>query len=1033
MVGQVVQFMLKREIFFLERAFDVQKSINIETILQKEFYSGTLDEPQLITLPNGRVFASNCNIHSTSLTLNGQNRSTLHYHNAQLQTDFKSQDYYKPKQSHRLNNLFQLSNTSLSVLNLSFDLHSESSNGDVMCAVITSSSIYITNCGFLWTGLHSLFVLQGLSLSHRTSSSITLLGCTLDNSEQRLAPIVEDICVVGGSESFDLNVVGTRVTNTKVIGADGIGMSQPSQNGISSNFEGICTTFSEISFKNVSSLPGTVRPVSPLFSQRMVGCGIWGCNNHLSGSTLRDMNGGGGFVCSNSSFNWCSTTSSERPSLSPHTPTLSSSLAPTNAPEHPAEEGDDKDDQFTGKIHDGVERFRFTVEAVTFTRCWFFNMKFTTTNYTDSASGGSALFFQSDATALTHVVQIIHAGCVYLYRAPTDIETTAEATVDSCSFTNWSSPSDRPYQYGGCVGTMNSAHNLNILNSNMTQVMGTTKLNGGFISHNTFSEVALTIDKCRMIGDEKTIGHCERAAWSHPLSGLCFGPNMSLDRHTITNTNSTKVACPFFEEVTSAPDKNKMRVGTWLPEEGFSLHSSLSAALGTLTGESLLPNIVFLSEGSHSETFALEIKHDVEIVGTGSNTTNFHCTELTTAGFKPKSGGKLTLRSMKLIPSTLSTTLVEMDEDVNLLFTRTFVEGISGQTVSLMLLTAGTTRIAHSTFQNIASERALISVSGSASLTVSDTYFITITRTSLKPPSVEATQCASCVEGMTSGEVKILFSRFGVCTTNGRAGAIDLERADDSSSVEMEWNKFDQNLAKANVDSSVKGDDIVLKNFAESQLTLNLITQQSFPSSHSFLINSSHPIIPPPGMFSLKFNGTGGPLAWADINIMKADFLSGEMTLQFLLGSRLHNNAHTSISTDFNYTETMTPFTCHNSSVSVSLHSPFNSTITVERTDNIFCQIINSTLTLKNLKLSFDNLETSAFVVDTLSSFTLDNVWFIAANPLLKAPFVFSEGKYIKIYSLTLPANLRLDDVSFVKAQNSQVCESTMTTHFRIF
>ncbi|KAK2955340.1 hypothetical protein BLNAU_9733 [Blattamonas nauphoetae] len=1225
-------------------AIDVQKSISLETILQKKFHSETLHGPQLITLPNGSAFASNHYIHSTSLALNGMNHSTLHYHNDQHQTDFQSQEYLNPKQSHGKNHLFKIVNASFSVSDLTFDLRSESSNGDVACACITSSSIHITNCGFLWTGLHSLFVLHGSSLSTQSSSSITLVGCTLDPSEQRLAPIVEDIRAAGGSELFTLDLVATRIANTKVIGADGIGVAQPSQNGILSDFEGICTTLSEISFSNVSSLPGTVRPVSPLFSQRMIACGIWGSNNHLSGSTVRDMNGGGGFVCSNSSVNWCHTTSSERPSLSPHTPTLSSSLASPNTPDSPAEEGDDEDDQFTGKIHDGVARFTFTEGAITFTRCWFFNMQFSTTNMTDIGSGGSALSFQSGTAALTltsckfencsvsspFAKQIIFGGCVYICRVYADIETTAEATIDSCSFTNWSSPSDRPYQYGGCVGTMNSAHNLKILNSNMTQVLGTTKLNGGFISHYTCSEVGLTIDKCRLSGDGKTMGHCvnltslgrtvkpvsfsmtdteidntnstislfnfttndsidfirvnmknvsfymdqvsaphgpilfldcvldqtcrltgtQSVSASFLYSGTTFTgavttnqvfhvrvssptrhlifqqciftecstvhqtiiqassvSSLTVDSSTFTNCfgahtlglfgvvstpfrahsctftnisaqysnilngsprqafffenchfdlqpsnrndfllsdvgqmdilnessivgctsnrpitanyNSTQVVCPFIKEVTSEPETNKMRVGTWLPEEGFSDHSSLSDALATLSDDSLLPNIVFLSEGSHLETSNLEIKHDVEIVGSGSNTTNFHFTELTTAGFKPKSGGKLRLRSMKLIPSTLSTTLVEMDEDVSLLLTRTFVDGVSGQTVSLMLLTLGTTRIAHSAFQNIMSERPLISVSGSASLTVSSTYFIAITRTSLPPSSTETTQCGSCVEGRTSGKVCIVFSRFGVCRTNGRAGAIDLEGAGDSSSVEMDWNTFDQNLSGVDINSSVKGNDVVVKACSESQLSLNLLTQHSFPTLHSFLINSAQPIVPPPDKFNLKANGIGGPLAWVDKNILNRDFLSGEMTLHFLLGSRLHNNTHTSITTDFEYQETMTPFTCQNSSVSVNLYRQNYSSITVEQTNETFCHLINSTLTLNQLTLSFHSLEASAFDVDSPSSLTLDIVTLSVTNPL-KAPFVSSQGKSITVHSLKFAATLKLDNTPFIKAHSNQ-------------
>ncbi|KAK2950358.1 hypothetical protein BLNAU_14693 [Blattamonas nauphoetae] len=447
-------------------AFNIQKSIRLETVLQKESLSETLDGSQFLTLPNGGAFISNQDIHSVSLTLKGQNRTTLHYHNDQHKSEMNTPNSHNTKHSHRLNNLFHLHNASLSALDVTFDLHSESSNGAVMCASLTSSSVHITNCGFYWTGTHSIFVLQGSSLSPQTSSSITLVGCTLDNSKQHLAPIVEDIRGGGGSELFSLDIVVTRIANTRVIGTDGIGVAQPSQNGIWSHLEGICTTFSEMSFSNVSSLPGTVRQVSGLFSQRMVGCAIWGSNNHLSGSTLRDMNGGGGFLCSNSSFNWCLTTSSERPSLSPHTP-LSSSLAPTNTPDSPAEPGDNETDRFTGKVYNNVDRFNFTEETVTFNRCWFFNMKYSITSSLQMFAGGSALFFHSNTTALNltlcefencsvtssfpHI--IIYAGCVYLYSNTGSVITPPVATIDSCSFKDWYPSSNNTHQFGGCVGT----------------------------------------------------------------------------------------------------------------------------------------------------------------------------------------------------------------------------------------------------------------------------------------------------------------------------------------------------------------------------------------------------------------------------------------------------------------------------------------------------------------------------------------------------------------------------------------------------
>ncbi|KAK2950357.1 hypothetical protein BLNAU_14692 [Blattamonas nauphoetae] len=620
----------------------------------------------------------------------------------------------------------------------------------------------------------------------------------------------------------------------------------------------------------------------------------------------------------------------------------------------------------------------------------------------------------SVTTPTRHLIfqQCIFTGCSTAASSIIQASSISSLTVDSSSFTNCFGAHTHGvfrvmytrFLAHSCIFTNVSAKTANILYGLTPQSLFLENCHFDLPASNVNDFLLSDVGQMELLNESSIVG-------------------CTSNRPITANYQSTKIVCPFFTEVTTEPETNKMRVGTWPEDEDFSEHSSLSVALATLSDDSLLPNIVFLSEGSHSQTSLIEIKHEVEIVGSRSNTSNFHCTELTTAGFKPKSGGKLTLRSMKLIPSTSSATLVEMDEDVNLLLTRTFVDGVSGHTVSLMLLSLGTTRIAHSTFQNIKSEEALLSVSGSASLTISDTYFITITRTSPEPSSVGTTPCGSCVEGMTSGDVKILFSRFGVCSTNGRAGAIDLMKADGSSSVEMEWNKFDQNLAGTDVDSKVKGDDVVVKDFDESQLNLNLETQQSFPSAHTFLIDSSHPIIPPPGLFSLTGQGPGGPLAWADINIMNSNFLSDEMSLQSLLGSRLHNNVHSSISTDFEYRETMTPFTCQNSSTSVDLWRDSLSIITIKQTGVVFCHLINSTLKLKNLKLSFVSLEASAFDVDSPSSLTLDTVTLTVTNTL-KAPFVSSKGKSINIHSLKFPATLKLDNTPFIKAHSNLTISS---------
>ncbi|KAK2950339.1 hypothetical protein BLNAU_14750 [Blattamonas nauphoetae] len=412
---------------------------------------------------------------------------------------------------------------------------------------------------------------------------------------------------------------------------------------------------------------------------------------------------------------------------------------------------------------------------------------------------------------------------------------------------------------------------------------------------------------------------------------------------------------------------NKLRVGNWstgqeqasegstneepASETPIPVYPTLSAALATFPSSSLHPNTISLSDGDFSETSPIEIKHNLEIIGTGWNTTNFHVTTFTTAGITVATTLPFSLNFINLKLCHPSSVLVTLETDGILNLKRTFIDNIVDLEAPLVKLTAGTTRIAHSTFQNLITTDTLILVSGSASLTLSNTLFVTITRISPAHDPVESTCCASCIEGSTSGAVAVLFSRFGVCTTNGRAGAIDLVMKNSSSSVEIRRCFFDQNFAGDAVANASRGDDLVLKDFDETQLALEMTTIQSFPTNFPMLINTTHPIVAPPALLQLKTTGEDKPLTWSDPKAFLSPSLLTKYTLQFLLEFRLRHNVHTLLSTNFAHSETMTPF----------------------------------------------SLTTSAFTCDADSSLTLSVIQIDITDRIVRSPFVDSVGTQVKM------------------------------------
>ncbi|KAK2942740.1 hypothetical protein BLNAU_22329 [Blattamonas nauphoetae] len=1071
-----------------------------------------------------------------------------------------------------------------------------------------------------------------------------------------LTAIVEDMRKDGTAGTFDMNIVGTRIANMKVVGADGVCVSQTNQRIDLCSFEGISTTVSEMRILNVSSLPGEVKEASSLFWQRMVGCGIWGSNNHLSGTVLRDVNGGGSFLCSNSTFDWCHSTSSERPWILPASPPTINHLSfpTTHGIFNEDEPEDNADEQHTDETFDGKERFNIADIKIVFTGCQFTNMKYTFSSSTAQLAGGSAIYLRSTTSSTPTTLSLhkctfskcsvnssstVYGGCVYLYNMRTSTN-----TIDACSFDDWYPSIDgNTRQYGGGIGTYDTSAPLVITDSNFTLSGTKNQYNGGFvlISSQFSHTISITITNSRFVGDSTSTGHVMYLD-AHHTSGrpmgfisvtdsLILNTNSTIEifesefqssgftRTEITDTSikysmtqskthphlvldcklndssicshstprlmllfsgttftgkSTNTSRPivelystshvifhkcdftdcsvassqniiysykipslvvdtcsftrcsggqsvfststthsffyfctftnvtgrsafvmttkdnyafFFEScrfeletadkldfVVSSDDvtclnettmtgcssnrqmyfgtswtnrkelpivlvipgevsKNEMKVRTWPtnleepadedptededPKKPVPIFLWLSDALGNIsTTPPLLDTVITFSDGSFTEDTHLEVSQIVEISGAGSNISEIHSTQLKTDGLVSKSTGKLTLQSLRLVPSLATSFLGSSKDSASLCVLNVIVEDVSEHSACLFLFAAGSCEIRHSFFKNIESLESLICVSGTSSLAVTNTIFVTIQRTSSKPTPVESIQCASCIEGKTSGEVQVLYCRFGACTTKGRAGAIDLENYDVTSTFEIGNCSFDRNSAGEGVPDPVRGDDVVLKSFDDSKLTLDLSTIQSFPSVFSFLINSEHSIVPPPACLWMTPSGVDDLLTWSyDYKRISDSFLKN-YTLQFLLGSRLWNNIETQIKTDFySYKETMTPFLFQNSTVSVSLYGNTYSIITVDPKNEVFITLKDASLSFNYVQFVFDKLTTPAIECDDYSSIEIKSIAIEFTSPILTHPFIESTGRYVTIEYSSFLKPITLENTPFVR------------------
>ncbi|KAK2943855.1 hypothetical protein BLNAU_21246 [Blattamonas nauphoetae] len=418
-------------------------------------------------LPNSSVACLHFEVTSLSLSLNGQNNTTII-----LETP-NSNEHISPTQQqsnlHTIQSrLFTIRNATFSLSQVRMELDETATNSDVLFASVCSSVVRVSHIEFVRSGWGPLMTLERLEEFSNVDSSVIVTNCAIHSKSGRMGAILCDNWRSEGLERIFLSILSCDVGDQQIVGQDGIGVGGESDSSRFLGHSGITTSFIGISFWNVSSLPGSVASASSSFRQQMIGSSVWGSNNHLSGSTLRDMNSGGSVLCSNTTFRWCSTTSEERPSSSQlHPSPLSSN------------ENIIKDRTFDGNKGDASDtRLNITTDT-TFMNCIFQHMNYTTEELDD---GGSALILSSHLSTLTvdnctflncSVTQKqssrpVIGGCILL-KGSIRHSISSSFTVSPSSFADWYPRNGYGYNHpGGGVGTLYTSAPLSFVASNFT-------------------------------------------------------------------------------------------------------------------------------------------------------------------------------------------------------------------------------------------------------------------------------------------------------------------------------------------------------------------------------------------------------------------------------------------------------------------------------------------------------------------------------------------------------------------------------------
>ncbi|KAK2959776.1 hypothetical protein BLNAU_5265 [Blattamonas nauphoetae] len=225
--------------------------------------------------------------------------------------------------------MFCLTNSTLSLKWMDFSLVDHSAKrrqqkndaGSPRLAIVSSSVLTISESRIELSPWTSPILISSSTIEKSTAeSSVVVQKCSFSNDVGELHGIVETSAFLSIGGSVSVSIVGCSFDSQAVLGNDGIGLSltqTADQSG--DEVERLSSSLIGCSFVNMSSIGSSRLPHLPYLNQKMLGCVVSLSSSHLSGSTIRDLNTGGSFLCSNSSFS--SLLPSPNADLSPSTAT----------------------------------------------------------------------------------------------------------------------------------------------------------------------------------------------------------------------------------------------------------------------------------------------------------------------------------------------------------------------------------------------------------------------------------------------------------------------------------------------------------------------------------------------------------------------------------------------------------------------------------------------------------------------------------------------------------------------------------------
>ncbi|KAK2945608.1 hypothetical protein BLNAU_19463 [Blattamonas nauphoetae] len=247
-------------------------------------------------------------------------------------------------------------------------------------------------------------------------------------------------------------------------------------------------------------------------------------------------------------------------------------------------------------------------------------------------------------------------------------------------------------------------------------------------------------------------------------------------------------------------------------------------------------NLVNIGYGDFAD-ITRTFNNSVDLAGKGHVSHSPSSTRLTIDGYIVGTSGNLSVRAMVLKPSSAAVSLFTVnDPTANLRISLVRIEKLTNHVVPLFDLSEGLTYVNVSIFDTISlTKDAMISVTGSASICMSMSWLMQITRLSGTG--------GSCMDSFTSGSVNITYTDVAECYSTGNAGAFS-HSSPGTATTYLNYNSiiFADNFGNSNPDGTkvtadleVMGNDFVYLDYVSGTCSvLNTVRSMSeMPHYHN--------------------------------------------------------------------------------------------------------------------------------------------------------------------------------------------------------